>query len=348
MSVARIKWAGLVCAVFSSLAGASELKGAGSFIPAPLYAAWGESYRVRNPGTIIKYQGINPAEGINRITSKAVDFAGVDMPLNLGDLNQKGLVQFPVALGAVAPIVNLPGVYPGQLRLEGKMLGDIFLGKITKWNDPALRALNPHLELPDANIVVLHRATKQGVRTILGNYLIKVHPEWEARMGESMTGAWPQGSREVKDINEMTDAIRQTPNAIGYMEVGNIIRNQLVYVQLKNHDGKFVSPGDENISAAAESVNWSLDNGFDEVLTDRPGATSWPVCMTTIVLMRNVAEQPERSRELLDFFNFGYRLGQLSAVQNGYVPLPLSVSAIMRNSWKTSIVDGSGQAVWKR
>ncbi|HEY6096096.1 MAG TPA: phosphate ABC transporter substrate-binding protein PstS [Gallionellaceae bacterium] len=347
MSAGRTKWVWLAWAMISSLAGASELNGAGSFIPAPLYAAWGESYRIRNPGTIIKYQGISPAEGINRITNKTVDFAGVDMPLNLAELNQRGLVQFPIALGAVAPIVNLPGVYAGELRLDGKTLGDIFLGKITKWNDPALRAMNPHIELPDANIVVLHRATK-GVRTILGNYLIKVHPEWQARMGEGMTGAWPAGSREVKDPVEMNDRIQQTPNAIGYMEVGQIMRNKLVYVQLKNHDGKFVSPGDENISAAAESVNWSLDNGFDEVLTDRPGATSWPVCMTTIAVMRKVSEQPDRSRELLDFFSHGYRLGQLSAVQSGYVPLPNSVFAIIRNSWKTSIVDSNGQPVWKR
>ena len=193
MKTGWIRAAVLLLAGSPLAAWATELIGAGSFIPAPLYAEWGEAYSIRTANTTIKYQGSSPADGIKRVSSNSVDFGGIDMPLNIAELNQKGLVQFPVALSAVAPIVNLKNVYPGQLRLDGKTLGDIFLGKINKWNDPALIALNPQVSLPDATIIVAHRVTPFGIRTVIGDYLAKVHPEWKAKMGDGMSGNWPAG-----------------------------------------------------------------------------------------------------------------------------------------------------------
>lgn len=335
-----------ICIVFQHVVFAVEATGTGSLIPGPLIRVWAESYSMHSRSASIKFKGSNPAEGIKSLLAKEADFSSLDMPMSVAELNNKGLVQFPFALGGIAPTVNLPNVYPGQFRLDGKTLGDIFLGNIKKWNDPAIVELNPQIKLPDAKIIIVHRVSPPGISTIIGNYLAKVHPQWQAVKGDGMAGNWPANSIEVKDPNENIAAIKNTLYAIGYAPVPHIMKNGLSYVQMKNRDGKFISPSDENISAAAENAKWDENNGLDVVLTDQPGPSSWPLSMASYALMRKVSEQPERGREILQYFKYSMRYGGLKAVQYDYIPLPESVRSVVSSSWKT-IVDDKGVPLLK-
>lgn len=301
---------------------------------------------MRSPTTVIKYKGSNPADGIKRLVSKEADFSGIDMPLNINFLQKNGLMQLPFALGGIAPVVNLPNVFRGQLKLDGNTLAEIFLGNIKKWNDPALIALNPNITLPDAEIIVIHRVSPPGISTIIGNYLAKVHPQWKTIKGDGMAGTWPDKSIEVKDPNEYAAMMKKTQYSIGYLPVPQIMRNGLVYAQLKAKSGTFISPSDENISAAAENAKWDESDGFDVVLTDQPGATSWPLSFASFVLVHKVSEHPERSRDFLKYFRYSLRNGGLAAVQNDYIPLPESVRSVI-NSSLNSVVDDKGVPILK-
>ena len=325
---------------------AAEVNGTGSMIAGPLVRVWGDAYTARTPGTLIKYKGSSPADGIKRLAKKEVDFSGIDMPLNISDLKKDGLMQFPVALGGVAPIINLPNVYPGQFKLDGLTLAEILLGTIKKWNDPAIVALNPAMSLPDKEIIIIHRISPPGISTIIGDYLAKVDPHWKSIMGDGMAGTWPVSSIEAKDPVENIEKIKNTPYSIGYGPVPHIMKSKLSYVQLKNQAGKFVSPGDENISAAAENAKWDESNGFDVVLTNQPGATSWPLSFSSYILMNKVSSQPENSRELLKYLKYSLRYGGLKAIQYDYIPLPDSVRAIISTSFD-SIVDDKGAQILK-
>lgn len=325
---------------------AVEVSGTGSMIPGPLIKVWAEVYTIRYPGSTIKFQGSTPADGIKKLANKEVDFSSIDMPLNIEELNKNGLMQFPFALGGVAPIVNLPNVYPGQFKLDGKTLGDILLGNITKWNDPAIVALNPTIRLPDESIIIIHRISPPGISTIIGNYLAKYHPQWKTIKGDGMAGTWPATAIEVKDPYENIAMIKKTPYAIGYGPIPHIMKNGLVYAQMKNKAGNFVSPSDENISAAAINAKWDESNGMDVVLTDQPGGNSWPLSMASFALMHKVTDRPERSREALKYFKHSLRYGGLQAVQNDYIPLPEAVTAIVRSSWN-AMVDEKGVPVFK-
>jgi phosphate transport system substrate-binding protein len=332
--------------VYSTTAVSAELVGAGSMIPGSLMKAWGEVYSLRNSDFVLKYQGSSPAEGIKRIVNKEVDFSAVDMPLNIGELQSKGLMQFPYALGAIAPIVNLPGVFAGQFRLDGKVLGDIFLGNIKKWNDPAIVALNPKIKLPNENIIIVYRKAAPGVKTIIGNYLAKNNTQWNTVNGDSMAGAWPAGSIEVKDAVENFDTIKKTQFCLGYGAIALTMKHGLSYVQMKNQAGIFVSPSFDNVAAAAANATWDVSNGFNVVLTDQPGASSWPMSFASFLLVRKQSATPERSKELLKFFKYNLRYGGLKAIENDHIPLPEDVTAIVRASW-VGIVDDKGVPVYK-
>ncbi len=325
---------------------AGETSGTGSMIPAPLLKVWGEAYTMHSPKSAIKYKGTNPADGIKSLVGKEVDFSAIDMPMSIAALKKNGLIQFPLALGAIAPIVNLPGIYPGQLKLEAKVLADILLGNIKKWNDPVLVALNPNIRLPDADIIVVHRFSPPGINTIVGNYLAKNHAKWKEDKGDGMAGTWPATSIEVKDPLENIKKIKETPYAIGYGPVPQIMKNKLAYVQLRNQAGNFVSPGDDNISASAENAKWDESSGLDVVLTDQPGAQSWPLTFASYALVHKVSENSERTRELLKFFKYSIRYGGLKAVQNDFTPLPDSVKPVVHSIWK-NIVDDKGVPVYK-
>lgn len=343
----RILWFITLLAIFLPTSVlAVEIKGAGSMIPVQLMKAWGETYSTRTPGTVINYQGSTPAEGIKRLVNKEVDFCSVDMPLSKEELDKKGLMQFPFVLGAIAPMVNLPNVYIGQLKLDAKVLGDIFLGNIKKWNDPAIVAMNSKIPLPDAEIIIVHRFASPGVRTMIGDLLAKNNAQWKELKGSSMGGSWPATAIEVKSPKEHFEKIKENQYSIGYGSIPLAMKHGLPYVKMKNIEGNFVSPSDENVSAAALNAKWDENNGFDVVLTDQPGANTWPMSNTSFILMRKVSDNPERSREFLKFFKYSMRYGGLKAVQFDYIPLPEAVVTVVQKSWN-SMVDEKGVPVLK-
>jgi len=323
--------------VLQSAAFAADITGTGSMIPGPLIKVWAEAYSVHSPTSAIKYKGTNPVDGIKSLLSKEADFSSIDMPLNISDLKKNGLMQFPIALGMIIPLVNLPNIYTGQLKLDAKTLGDIFLGKIKRWNDPAITELNPTLHLPDADIVVVHRASPAGVITVIGDYLARTHPEWKSIKGDGMAGSWPATSIEVQTTRENLETIEKTQFSIGYGPVNLAVKRGLTYVQLKNKAGNFVSPSDINVTAAAMSAKWDESNGFDVNLNDQSGASSWPLTMTSFVLVRKASEQSDRTKEILKYIKYCIRNGGLTAVQNEYTPLPDYVSTLVRASLDSKI-----------
>jgi len=336
----------LILMMTSTLVHASDVQGTGSMIAGPLIKAWAEVYASRVHNSAISYKSTSPADGIKRLINKEVDFSGIDMPMASEELRKNGLLQFPFALGAIAPIVNLPNVYPGQFRLEGKTLADIFLGNITKWNDKAIAELNPTIQLPNTKIIIIHRTSPEGLSTIIGDYLAKIHPQWRATKKDGMAGTWPENSIAVDNPLKMSEMVTQTKYSIGYGPVALTMKNHLAYVQMKNQSGHFVSPSDENISAAATNATWDERAGFNVVLSDQPGATSWPITSATFVLMRKQDDRPERSKEVLKYFKYSLRYGGLKAVQYDYIPLPETVVAVVRTSWK-NVVDQKGEPVLK-
>ena len=322
----------LAAFVFHGSAYAVELTGTGSMTPGPLIKIWAEDYSARNPSVVIKYQGSSPADGVKRLLSKEVDFSSIDMPLSMEELKKNNLVQIPVALGVIVPMVNLPNIYTGQLRLDGPTLGDIFLGHIKKWDAPAIAALNPNLRLPSADIIVIRRISPPGISTILGDYLAKTHPQWKSIKGDTMAGDWPATSIAVNNPPENIEMIKKTAYSIGYGPASLAIKHGLAYVQMKNKAGNFVSPSDENISAAAANTNWDANDGFNVILTDQSGVNTWPISMTSFILIRKSGEHTERNKELMKYIKYSLRNGGLKAFQINYIPLPEKVSSLVRTN----------------
>ncbi len=230
--------------------------------------------------------------------------------------------------------------------MDSQLLGDILLGNVTRWNAPEIAALNPNIDLPDEKIIIVHRASPPGISTIIGDYLAKTHPTWKSIKGDGMAGTWPEGSIEVKNPIDNVGTLKKTTYAFGYLNIPQIMKNQLSYVQIKNKAGKFVSPSDDNVVAAATNADWTAENGFAGVLTNQPGTDSWPLSMASYVLIYRVAEHPERTQDILKYFKYSFRYGALRAIQNDYIPLPDSVKNEIHSSWK-SIVDVSGAPVMK-
>ncbi len=311
---------------------AQEIMGAGSAIPGVLINAWAEDYAMRSPAYVIKFKASTPADGIKRLINKDVDFSSIDMPLNNADLKKNDLIQIPIALGVVVPLFNLPNIYTGQLKLDGQTLGDIFLGNIKKWNDPALVALNPNLKLPNADIIVIRRVSPPGMSTVVGDYLAKTHSQWKAIKGDTMAGDWPATSIATETTSDNITMNKKTLYSIGYGPASMAIANGLAYAQMKNKAGNFVSPSDDNISAAALNATWDESKGFDVVLTNPSGANSWPITMTSFVLVRKSSENNGRSKEVLKYIKYSLRNGSLKAFQNNYTPLPDAVSSVVRLS----------------
>lgn len=334
----------LFLALSSTAAWAAEITGAGSVFIAPLFSAWGTSYSQHVRKTSIKYEASNASEGIRRISGKSVDFGQTDMPLSIDELKQKGLFQFPATLVAFTPIINIPGVSSGQLRLDGKTLGDIFMGKITKWNDPAIVAMNREIKLPNEAIKVAYRKLGASGTYVLSSYIARHNPAWKDTVGVGLTVAWRTG-HPMETIKDMAKFIKDNPYSIGYTEFSHVIKNGLKYVQLQNRDGQFVKPSPRSVSAAARTAEWDVAKGFYIDLSDVAGAESWPMTSASYILIRKVADNPEHSKELLDYFNWGLRVGDLAAVQGDFIPLPASVCNTVRAGWK-GIVDSNGAPIW--
>ncbi len=324
---------------------ATDITGAGATFPYPVYAKWADTYKTQT-GIGLNYQSIGSGGGIKQIEAKTVDFGASDKPLKPEDLEKNGLMQFPTVMGGVVPVVNIEGVEPGKLKLDGKVLAEIFLGKITKWNDPAIAALNKGIKLPAEDIAVVHRSDGSGTTFIFTNYLSKVSPEWKSAVGEDASVSWKTGTGG-KGNEGVANFVKQIKNSIGYVEYAYALQNKMTYVQLKNHDGKFVEPNAASFKAAAAGAHWDKAPGFYEILTDEPGKDSWPISGATFILMHKVQDKPETAVEVLKFFDWAYNKGGQMAESLDYIPMPEKVVKLIRDAWKKEIKDGNGKAVWK-
>lgn len=327
-------------ALATSAAWAQDVTGAGATFPAPLYAKWADAYN-KATGARINYQSVGSGAGLKQIRSKTVDFGASDMPLKDEELAKDGLVQFPTVIGGVVPVVNIKGIQPGQVKLTGQVLGDIYLGKITKWNDAALTALNPGVPLPDAAISVVRRADGSGTSFIFTNYLSKVNAEWKSKVGEGTAVNWPTGAGG-KGNEGVSSYVQRLPNAIGYVEYAYAKQNKMSHVLLKNQAGNFVAPDDVNFKAAAAGADWA--KSFYQVLTEQPGKDSWPLTGATFIMMHKAQDKPAQATHTLKFFEWAFSGGDQMAADLEYVPLPDSVKNLVRKQWG-EIKDASGKVV---
>ena len=334
--------AGLVAAAFASVpAFAQNVTGAGASFPAPLYAKWAGDFN-KATGTQVNYQSVGSGAGIKQIKAKTVDFGATDMPLKDDELAKDGMVQFPTVIGGVVPVVNIKGIAPGQIKLTGQVLGDIYLGKITKWNDPAIKALNGSLNLPDAAIAPVRRADGSGTSFIFTNYLSKVNAEWKTKVGEGTAVNWPTGAGG-KGNEGVSSYVQRLPNSIGSVEYAYAKQNKMTHVQLKNAAGNYVSPDDVNFKAAAAGADWS--KSYYQVLTEQAGRDAWPITGATFILMHKVQDKPANAASALKFFDWAYASGDKMAAELEYVTLPDAVKALVRKTWTESIKDASGKPI---
>ncbi len=331
---------GLTAVTFTVGAFAQGVTGAGATFPAPLYAKWASDYN-KATGVKINYQSVGSGAGIKQIDSKTVAFGASDMPLKDEDLVKKGQMQFPTVIGGVVPVVNIKGIKPGQIKLSGPVLGDIYLGKITKWTDPAIKALNPAVALPDADIAPVRRADGSGTTFIFTNYLSKVNDEWKTKVGEGTAVNWPAGAGG-KGNEGVAAFVGRLPNSIGYVEYAYVKQNKMTYTQMQNSAGNFVSPDDTAFKAAAAGADWA--KSFYQILTNQPGKDSWPLTGATFILMHKVQDKPADATSTLKFFAWAYKEGDQTADDLDYVPMPAVVKTQIEKSW-AEIKDAAGKPV---
>ena len=331
----------LAAALLPGAAFAQNVTGAGATFPAPLYAKWADSYN-KATGVRINYQSVGSGAGIKQIKGKTVDFGASDMPLKDEDLQADGLMQFPMVIGGVVPVVNIKDIKPGQMKLTGQVLGDIYLGKIKNWNDPALKALNPTLPLPAEAISVVRRSDGSGTTFVFTNYLSKVNAEWKAKVGEGTAVNWPE-SAGGKGNEGVAAFVQKLPNSIGYLEYAYVKQNKLTYTLLQNRDGQFVEPSDTNFKAAADGANWNKT--FYQITTDQPGKTAWPITNPTYILMHKSQDNAANAAQVLKFFDWAYRSGDAAADELDYVPLSASVKDLVRKHWDAQLKDSAGKAI---
>jgi len=325
---------------FAGAVGAQEITGAGATFPAPIYSKWASDYH-KATGVKVNYQSIGSGGGIKQIDSKTVDFGASDMPLTDEVLKSKGQMQFPTVMGGVVPVINVKGIEPGQLKLTGQLLGDIFLGKVARWNDPAIKALNPSLALPDAAIAQVRRADGSGTTFIFTNYLSKVNAEWKSKVGEGTAVNWPVGAGG-KGNEGVAAFVARLPNSMGYVEYSYVKQNKMTYAVVQNSAGNFVKPEDDSFKAAAAGADWA--KSFYQILTNQPGKEAWPISGATFILMHTKQDKPANATEVLKFFSWAYKNGDKIASDLDYVPMPKPVIAAIEKSWG-EIKDQAGKPV---
>ncbi|KNH08862.1 Phosphate ABC transporter, periplasmic phosphate-binding protein PstS [Candidatus Burkholderia brachyanthoides] len=341
MRLMQTALAGLIGAVFAMSAQAADITGAGSTFAAPIYTKWADAYQ-KNGGGKVNYQGIGSSGGIKQIIAKTVDFAGSDAPLKDGELAKDGLFQFPTVVGGVVPVVNVPGVKAGEIVLSGQVLGDIYLGKVKKWNDPEITALNPKVKLPDTDIAVVRRADGSGTSFIWTNYLSKVNVDWKSKVGEGSTVNWPTGTGG-KGNDGVAAFVQRLPGAIGYVEWAYAKQNKMTYVDMKNSSGSVVEPKTDTFKAAAAGADWS--KSFYQILTNELGKDTWPIVGATFVLLHTAQEKPAQGTETLKFFDWAFKNGGQAANDLDYISLPESVVTEIKRQWKAKVKDASGKAI---
>jgi phosphate transport system substrate-binding protein len=343
VNVFRTTLLGVAAAAVAFAVQAAEINGAGATFPYPIYAKWAEAYAAKT-GLKMNYQSIGSGGGIKQITAKTVDFGASDMPLKPADLEKNGLTQFPMVMGGVVPVVNVEGIKPGELKLDGKVISDIYLGKVTKWNDPAIAGLNSGVKLPDQAIAPVYRSDGSGTTFIFTHYLSEVSPEWKDKIGENTSVQFPTGigGKGNEGVSAMAS---RTSGAIGYVEYAYAKQNKLTYAMLRNKDGQFVSPEIRTFQSAAANADWSKAQDFNLLLTNQPGKDSWPITGSTLILMHKQQSKPEVAREALNFFDWAYRNGAKLAEELDYVPMPESVVKMVEESWR-QIKGPDGKPVW--
>ncbi|HXP12461.1 MAG TPA: phosphate ABC transporter substrate-binding protein PstS, partial [Stellaceae bacterium] len=329
--LSRLAVAAVFAAGFAASAMAMDINGAGATFPYPIYAKWADAYKTAtNIG--LNYQSIGSGGGIKQIESNTVDFGASDMPLKPEDLEQNGLTQFPAIMGGEVLVMNLPGIKPGEMTLTGPVIANIYLGKITKWNDPALVKLNPGVKLPNQAIAVVHRSDGSGTTFIFSNYLSKVSPEWKDKVGEGTAIDWPVGlgGKGNEGVAALT---QQTLGGIGYVEYAYALQNNMTYAKLVNREGSVLMPTSKTFQAAAANADWTKAPGFYLILTDQPGKESWPITGASFILMHKQQDKPETAKQVLAFYDWSYKNGQKMAEELVYVPMPPSVVKTIEASW---------------
>lgn len=333
-----------------TLAGASactqtNVTGVGSTFVYPILAKWSDAYQSKS-GLSINYQSIGSGGGIAQIKAKSVDFGASDMPLKPEDLASSGLTQFPVVIGGDVPVVNLKGIAAGQLKISGPVLAGIFLGKVTKWNDPAITALNEGVALPTQDISVVHRSDGSGTTFIWTNYLSKVSADWKSKVGEGTSVEWPSGVGG-KGNEGVAATVQQIAGAIGYVEYAYALQNKLTDMQVQNRAGQFVHANAQSFAAAAAGADWAHAPGFYLILTDQAGQDAWPITGSVFVLMHKAQSKPAIAQQILRFFTWAYSdEGAKLAGTLDYVPMPAAVVQQIQASWTSEIKDSSGKPLW--
>jgi phosphate transport system substrate-binding protein len=332
-------------ATFASTATlAADITGAGATFPYPIYAKWAEMYKkATNNG--LNYQSVGSGAGIKQIKAKTVDFGASDMPLAADELNQAGLFQFPAIMGGVVTVVNLDGITPGQLKLTGPVVADIYLGKITKWNAPEIAALNPGVKLPAEDITVVHRADSSGTSFLFTDYLSKSNADFKTKIGAGTAVKWATGVGG-KGNDGVAANVQRIKGSIGYVEWAYSKNNKMTHTQLKNRDGVFLQPDDDAFKAAAANADWAKTPGFAVVLTDQAGKAAWPITGVSYILVHKTQDNAAKGKEVLSFFDWSFKNGDAAATQLDYVPLPDAVTKLVQDAWKANMKDGSGKAIW--
>jgi phosphate transport system substrate-binding protein len=325
--------AGVVAA--STSAFAADITGAGATFPFPIYSKWADAYK-KETGNGLNYQSIGSGGGIKQIQAKTVTFGATDMPLKVDQLEKDGLVQWPMVMGAIVPVVNIEGVKPGDMVFDGETLANVYLGKITKWDDPAIKKLNPNLKLPSEAITVVRRSDGSGTTFNFTDYLSKVSADWKSKIGEGAAVEWPVGVG-AKGNEGVSGNIGQTKNSIGYVEYAYAKQNKLTYTALVNKGGKTVQPTVESFQAAASNADWTNAPGYYVILTDQPGDKSWPITASTFILMHKDATDKAASQEAIKFFKWAFANGGKMAQELDYIPMPDPVVKLIEKTWTAEI-----------
>jgi phosphate transport system substrate-binding protein len=335
---------GASAAMTMSIVSAADMTGAGATFPYPIYAKWAEMYK-KASGNGLNYQSVGSGAGIKQIKAKTVDFGASDMPLSAAELTEAGLFQFPAIMGGVVTIVNLPGITPGQMKLTGPVIADIYLGKITKWNAPEIAALNPGVKLPDDEITVVHRADSSGTSFLFTDFLSKTNPDFKAKIGSGTAVKWATGVGG-KGNEGVAANVQRIKGSIGYVEWAYAKKNKMAHTQLKNKDGVFLQPDDDAFKAAAAGAEWTKTPGFAIVLTDAAGKASWPITGVSYILMHKSQADGVKGKEVLKFFDWSFKNGSAAAAELDYVPMPESVTKLVDAAWKSNLKDSTGKAIW--
>jgi len=337
----RVALAGAVSVATALPLQAAEISGAGATFPYPIYAKWAEAY-AKLSGVQLNYQSIGSGGGIKQIKAKTVTFGASDMPLKPDQLKQASLVQWPMVMGGIVPVVNIDGIKPGDLVFDGPTLAKIYLGEIKTWNDPAIAKLNPSAKLPSTGIAIVHRSDGSGTTFNFTDYLAKVSPEWKSKVGEATSVSWPAGLG-AKGNEGVAANVKQTANSIGYVEFAYAKQNNLVYGDMINHEGQKVEPVTESFEAAAANADWKNASGFYLLLTDQPGAKSWPITASTFILMPTEPKDQASATAALKFFSWAYEHGDEAAKSLDYIPMPKNVVELVKQEWASEIKGADGK-----